>query len=201
MANISMLGFGNELHSATALDNQPSLRIQTKGNNNKIIIGRECKLNELNIQIESNGNMLHIGDSCRLKGSFIMKIADGNQIKIGDDCTIGGANLICGEGSRIIIGTDCMLSWGIEIRSTDSHSIFQSSDGKRINPAADIHVENHVWIGAHCTILKGSHIGSNCVVGIHSLVCDSFPDSGQVIAGIPARAIRQGINWDRRLLG
>ncbi|WP_347359931.1 hypothetical protein, partial [Pseudomonas sp. MWU12-2115] len=134
MANISMLGFGNELHSATALDNQPSLRIQTKGNNNKIIIGRECKLNELNIQIESNGNMLHIGDSCRLKGSFIMKIADGNQIKIGDDCTIGGANLICGEGSRIIIGTDCMLSWGIEIRSTDSHAIFQSSDGKRINP-------------------------------------------------------------------
>lgn len=201
MANISMLGLGNEINSSTVLDNQQNLNIKIKGDNNKILIGSKCELNGLNIQIESNENILHIGDSCRLKGCFIMKLANGNQINIGNSCTMGGANLICGEGSSIFIGADCMLSWGIEIRSTDSHAIFQSSDGKRINPAADIRVESHVWIGAHCTILKGSHIGSNCVVGIHSLVCDTFPDSGQIIAGIPARPIRQGINWDRRLLG
>ncbi|MBA4707392.1 acyltransferase [Aquitalea aquatica] len=201
MANISIFGSGNEIHSKTDIDDQPNLSIQTKGNNNKIVIGHGCELNGLTIQIESSGNILSIGNSCRIKGRFIMKVTDKNQISIGNNCTMGGANLICGEGSSIFIGTDCMLSWGIEIRSTDSHAIFQSSDGKRINPAADIRVENHVWIGAHCTILKGSHIGSDCVVGIHSLVCNSFPDGGQIIAGIPARSIRQGINWDRRLLG
>lgn len=126
---------------------------------------------------------------------------EGSEIVIGDNTTTESmCQFASCEGKKIIIGNDCMLSHGIDIRNTDSHSILNDR-GERINPSADIRVGDHVWIGIRSTLLKGSFIPSNCVVAAQSLVNSSLNASEYVlIAGSPAKVIKSGINWDRRRL-
>ncbi len=49
-------------------------------------------------------------------------------------------------------------------------------------------IGNNVFIGEHATILMGTIIGDNCIVGANSLVKGTFPDN-VVIAGNPARVV------------
>ncbi|MOA54292.1 putative lipopolysaccharide biosynthesis O-acetyl transferase WbbJ [compost metagenome] len=49
-------------------------------------------------------------------------------------------------------------------------------------------------------VLKGSELRAESVVGTGSVVSRAFEQGNCVIAGVPARIIRQGIRWDRSLL-
>lgn len=175
--------------------------IKIIGNDNKILIGDSVVLNNFICHIESSGNSIEILENCRLTGRVIMKLTNGNSLRIGAGTTIGQCNIICGESTHIEIGNDCMISWGVEIRSTDSHGIFDQETNTRINDGQNITIGDHVWIGAHATLLKGSKIGSNSVVGMRSVVSDQFDEHSVIVAGIPAKIIKRGIYWDRKLLG
>jgi carbonic anhydrase/acetyltransferase-like protein (isoleucine patch superfamily) len=54
------------------------------------------------------------------------------------------------------------------------------------------HVGDNSLIGIGSTLLNGAVIGSNCIVGAHSLVTENkeFP-AGSLILGSPARVVRQ----------
>ena len=177
------------------------LELKVFGVNNRIYIGKNVRLSGLTININSNNNSIHIGDGCAVSGSIIMKISDGNRIIFGERTSVGGANFICGEGREIKFGKDCMIAWGIEFRTTDSHGIFDLNSRDRVNYAGDISIGDHVWIAAHSIILKNSNIKNGCVVALRSVVSGSFPDENCVIAGLPAKIIKNNIYWERELLG
>lgn len=90
-----------------------------------------------------------------------------------------------------------MFSYGIEMRTGDSHSIINVTSKKRINHAASVIVGDHVWVGAHSLILKGVVILNNSVVASGSIVTKKYSISGIIIGGNPAKIIKQGINWLR----
>ena len=103
-----------------------------------------------------------------------------------------------GEHNSIIIGNECMFAEDIEIWNTDSHPILDYH-GKLLNPSKPIHIGNHVWCGKHSKILKGVTIGDNAIIGMQSIVTkDIFPNTLNV--GIPAKVIRENINWDRHFI-
>jgi acetyltransferase-like isoleucine patch superfamily enzyme len=67
-------------------------------------------------------------------------------------------------------------------------------------------IHTDTWIGNHCVIginsivLPGVHIGNHCVVGAGSVVTKDVP-SHTIVAGNPARIIREGIELsDRRII-
>ena len=171
------------------------------GSNNSITLGERAVLSGLKIQVLSNGNTIHIGDDCRVTANVIMKLVDGNRLFIGKNSTVGGCNFICGEGAAVRLGEDCMLAWGLEIRTTDSHAIIDSSTGERINFAEDIVVEDHVWIGAHATLLKGTRRQRDSIVSIRAGVTGAVEAPGVILGGPPARVLRKGVTWERPLLG
>lgn len=171
------------------------------GNGNRVVFGKGCVLNGLSISIESDGNEVIVDDLARISGRFIMKIVPGNSIRIASGVSIGGANIICGEGSKVSIGRDSMLSFGIEIRTTDSHGIYDLVTGERVNSAADITVGDHVWLGAYAVLLGGAVIPSGCVLGIRSVVSNALDEKDAVYGGVPARLLRRGVRWERPLLG
>ena len=92
-----------------------------------------------------------------------------------------------------------MFSHNIRLRTSDSHSIVDSK-GNRINYSKNIVVGNHVWVGLESLILKGSVIADNSVVAARATVNKQFEQSGCIIAGAPAKQIKEDINWDRRKL-
>jgi acetyltransferase-like isoleucine patch superfamily enzyme len=53
-----------------------------------------------------------------------------------------------------------------------------------------VRIEDDVFIGMRCLILKGVTLGAGCVIGAGSVVTKSIPP-GAVAAGNPARVIRQ----------
>lgn len=58
-----------------------------------------------------------------------------------------------------------------------------------LTKAADIVVEDEVWIGADVTILPGVHIGRCAVIGAGSVVTGDV-EAYHIYAGVPARKIR-----------
>lgn len=142
-----------------------------------------------------------IGDNCRIEGvEFILRNGGKNVIVIGDGSTTGGhIQMEASEGTKIILGKDCMMSHHIKIYTTDSHSIL-NMEGHRINPSEDIYIGNHVWIGMDVMILKGSLIGDGSIIGAKSLYSKRESQVNTIYGGVPAKEIKSGIHWDRRLL-
>jgi acetyltransferase-like isoleucine patch superfamily enzyme len=170
------------------------------GNDNKIFIDNTCTLNNVKIYIRGNSNKIVINQycifNCQLNSGILWNIYiedNNNTLIIGERSVFHDVHLALTEGKLIKIGKDCLFSSDIDVRTGDSHSIL--SEGKRINPARSVAIEDHVWIGAHCSILKGSVIPDNSIVATRSVVTKSFFKSGVILAGNPAEIIKEGINW------
>lgn len=54
-------------------------------------------------------------------------------------------------------------------------------------------IGDNCYIAAGARIIGGVEIGNNCVIGVNAVVTKSFPDNC-IIAGIPAKVIKENIN-------
>lgn len=174
------------------------------GNDNRIIIGRGCKLTKVSFFIRGSGNTIVIGDNCSAHYVQFHIEQDGNEIRVGNGTTFHGRDeqaihMAADEGSRILIGNDCMLAHSTQIRSTDSHSIVDLS-GRRLNPAKDVVIGDHCWVGLQCIILKGTQIPPHCVVAAGAVCSKRYESPNCILAGNPARAVKQDIDWDRKFV-
>ena len=77
---------------------------------------------------------------------------------------------------------------------TDFHPI-TDADGKVINLPEEIVIGDHVWIGCRSLILKGSHIPDSSVIAAGTIVTGKLPSGNTIYAGVPARAVRSGVQW------
>ena len=174
--------------------------IHVDGNNNRIVIGKNCQVNISSLFIWGSNNSIIIEDDCSLMLTELHIEQDNNEIHIGKGCTFHGRNgypvhVAVDEGSKVIFDEDCMCANGIQIRSTDSHSI-TDLQGNRINPAKDIYIGKHVWIGLGAIILKGTQLMPNSVVAAGGVCSKEFPEGNCIIGGNPAKVIKREISWD-----
>lgn len=177
-----------------------NLQIKVLGNDNKIFIPSSAIANGV-LLIESSNSEIIFQENVRFNGKIFEKGKGSNHVSIGSGTTIGGIAIICSEGTEVTIGSNCMISFDVEVRTTDSHAIFDLSSKERINFASNIKIEDNVWIAAHAKLLKGCKIPKGSVVGFSSLVTKSFEQENIVLAGNPARIVKTNIYWDRSLLG
>lgn len=172
--------------------------IEIVGSNNVVKISDSYFCN-VHIRIYGNRNSILVGASTRFVngGKIWVEDSDG-LLEIGAGCSFENVSLnLVESGFRISIGKDCMFSYGIELRNSDSHPIYCKSSGMRVNEASDIFIEDHVWVCANTLILKGTRIPSGSVVGAGSVVAKQFFDADAVYAGNPAKLIRNNISWAR----
>lgn len=176
------------------------MKVQIRGNNNIINFQSNCLVGEISIFIYGNNNKITIAENCVVKAG-VFWIEDNNcEIFIDSKTTIESVDFGVSENnSKVYIGKDCMLSSGIKFKTGDSHSIIDSDKNFRINPAGNIYIGNHVWIGQEAIVLKNTKIGDNCVIGIRSIVTKDFGEN-LLIAGMPAKIIKENINWTRERL-
>ena len=165
------------------------------GNNNFIEIKELSALSNVNIMIKGSNNTITIGKLTKLTGTLWI---EGNNcnIAIGDNVTVIGASFLVTEDNlSITVGDECLFSYGIEVRTSDSHSIIDLTSNERINRGKSIKIGNHVWVGVKATVLKGVNICNDSVIGAGSLVAKDVPPNS-IAAGVPAMVVKSNITWD-----
>ena len=193
---IKKTGQGNEIIAPCALMKKVNIRI--KGSNNKIIIGDFAQLTGACITIHGSGNTVTIGNWAYLGGTDLFIEDNGGSIFIGDHTKfLGKTHLAVIESTSITIGRDCLFSSDIQLRTGDSHSVLDL-EGRRINTSQDITLGDHVWVGTKAFLSKGAKVPPHSIVGACALVTKAFEEPHISLAGVPAKVVKQGVDWSIR---
>lgn len=131
------------------------------------------------------------------------KIGYGSKINVGSNGTLVlGDNFVITASSAVVcfsnvrFGDNCLLSWDNLFIDNDFHNVVMK-DGKTIDKSKDITVGNDVWISCRCTVLKGTVIPDNCVIGSNSLLNKVYEKPNCIYAGVPAKLIKEIEKWER----
>lgn len=182
----------------------------------RAITGKDLKAGSYtNHYTDINGNEITFFDD--IEDTVVFNFSGGNnRICIGPNVSVGnlkincGRNAVCTIGSdtmieeatvivtdgKIEIGKDCLFSFKVVIRNNDTHHFFDKTTGKRINYPGNIAIGNHVWLGQNATLLGNASIGDNSIVGTMAVTSSKFPEA-VVIAGNPAKIVRENICWSK----
>ena len=176
-----------------------NLTVKMYGKNNYIEIHEPFVVTK-KVLISCYSNSKIVIETCNRYKEAEILVGSENELYIGRNTTAGKVSILLrnSKNTKMTIGYDCMLSYNVIIRTEDAHTIYDCSTKQILNPPQDVNIGNHVWVAANTTILKGSYIPSNCIVGTYSLVNKKFTEESCIIAGIPAKVVKQGINWDRQ---
>jgi acetyltransferase-like isoleucine patch superfamily enzyme len=93
-----------------------------------------------------------------------------------------------------------MLSREVNMNTSDFHSIIDKNTNLRINIPQNIIIHDNVWIGFNTRINKGAVIGEHSVVATAAIVPGKHYHSNVILAGVPAKIIKENITWSREKL-
>ncbi len=198
--------------------------IKTKGINNKIILFDENGEMEVDsvsgftISIKGDNNIIRIPKNHQITGGVIIKSSNslidikttkkinihvsilfhtGQKLIIGNDTIIHSASIFLHEkDASVIIGKDCLFSSNITIWATDGHAILDNDTGEILNSIVKpIIINDHCWCGHSVFMTKNAGLASNSVIAGGSVVTKSFEKENIIIAGNPAKIIKENITW------
>ncbi len=124
-----------------------------------------------------------------------ISLAPGAILKLGGKKKYSASGITC--NSRIMveksvtIGEDCIIAWDVFISDSNFHDI------SGMTKASPVSIGDHAWISHGVSVLKGAVIPSGCIVGAKSLVTTIFETENTLLAGVPAKVMRNGVEWAR----
>ncbi|SFK87768.1 transferase hexapeptide (six repeat-containing protein) [Falsiroseomonas stagni DSM 19981] len=177
-----------------------ALTVARGGGHNTILLGPRDPRSRARISTSAQHGIVVLGGT---SGAVTLTLSMGGERTLFVQGAEGSANaLSCkleGDGRRLLIGAGCMISTGVELRTSDSHAILDIAGGCQVNLPEDLVVGPHVWLGREVLVMKGVTIGRGSVIGARSVVTADVPDYA-LAAGVPARLLRQGVTWSRPAL-
>lgn len=167
-----------------------------------VVVKEQLIVGRLNTQIGQNGqegidrNVIQVGEQATLEIDGKVRFGPGVRILVGPKARlkIGDRSYITANSKLIVkseveIGTDCAISWDVQLMDTDFHKIAAGAANTK-----KITIGNNVWIGSRATIMKGVTIGDGAVIAAGAVVTKDVAP-GAVVGGNPARVLRENVKW------
>ncbi len=174
-----------------------NVKVHFKGKNCKLIIQPGLTLfNNTIIRFDADNGLLSFDKSCVFGGIIRIgldcTIKIGEQLRVTEHCYLSTA-----EKTSIEIGKDCMFAQHNQIRTDDSHPIFDIKTNKRTNMSKSIIIGDHVWLAYEAVILGGSVVESGSVIGMRSLLTGKKIPKNSLAVGTPAKVVKENIYWEK----
>lgn len=185
-----------------------------------IIDARECSIDD-DVQI-GHFNLvigvrkLSIGDHVRI--GHLNIIRGGEEVRLGryseiirtnEINSIPNPDVVNPIDPRFLLGEGSIITAGHKIDFTDRVTIGRRSilggrnsslwthNRQRTRP---IEIGSFAYIGSEIRIAPGGALPSRCIVGIGSVITSELTDEGYLIAGVPAKAVKELAEEDQFLI-
>jgi len=145
------------------------------------------------------GNLrIRIGNNVQIDASVFVsgRVRRDPTLTVGDRTALGYKTSISVSKS-VTIGSDCMVAAGCTIADNDGHPMDPlrrlSKEPVKEDEVKPVVIEDNVWIGTGCVILKGVTIGRGSIISANSVVTRNIPPYS-IAMGIPAKVVMSGID-------
>lgn len=113
----------------------------------------------------------------------------GRPNYISSSAYIDGQGMdIISIGKDVVISRDAMLLTHDFSVETALHSIGKGSEDRHLHINLPITIGDNSFIGARASVLPGTSIGTNCIIGACAVVKGVIPN-GSIVVGNPSRII------------
>ena len=113
-------------------------------------------------------------------------VVNPRKIFIGKNSPVGRYGGYFQGGGKIFVGNYVQFGPNVSLVSSN-HDLY---DHYKVVDGSPIIVKDYCWVGMNSVITAGVTLGPRTVVGAGSIVTKSFPEGYCVIAGIPAKKIK-----------
>lgn len=165
-----------------------------------------------NARILPKGRIVNAGEPGRItigEGSLIagdvMVYPHAGRIDLGDYCYVGEEARIW-SAAHVRIGHRVFLAHGVNVHDSDAHSLSAKerhrhfcdvvvhgrADFAESANAAEVIIDDDVWIGFNSSVLKGVHVGKGAIVGASSVVTRDVA-AFTIVVGNPARVVGKSL--------
>jgi len=167
------------------------------GVNNILLIEDKAVLRHSRICFKGNNSIVYLSSSGRRYYHIDVELHQSCAFFCGKNNFFNGALKVrLSEHKHMLIGSGCLFSMGIWVRTADPHLVYSAASRQRVNPSKSVYIGDHVWIGQEVMLLKGSQIFSGSIIGARAVVAGKRIPSNTSFAGNPAKKIGDGVFWD-----
>lgn len=125
------------------------------------------------------GKNCRIGKKTHFRKGFIINIRNNGKVNIGENCFFNNyCSINCLE--NINIGNDCIFGENVKIYDHNHRIKYDTLIRKQGFKTDQIIIGNNCWIGSNVTILKGTKIGDNVVIGTCCVINQSIENDSIV---------------------
>lgn len=160
----------------------------------QLYIGDHVRIGHLNIL--RGGDEIHLG-----RYAEIIRMNEINSIPDPDVVNPTDPRFLLGEGSVITAGHKIDFTDRVEIGRRSilggRNSSLWTHNRQRTRP---IMIGSFAYIGSEIRIAPGGTVPSNCIVGIGAVITSELNNEGHLIAGVPAKPIKELDEGDRFLI-
>ena len=140
----------------------------------------------------SLGSCVTVGSGVIFSPHSGVSAASYTRIDIGAGATFG-PHLDLYAYAPISIGAGAMVSSHVFAASGSGHDLVVKGE---VRPPRPVVIGERVWVGWGAFLLAGADLGEGSMVAASSVVNRSFP-ARTLVAGVPAKALAGGIDWNR----
>lgn len=138
------------------------------------------------------GSVWEAKDNVTLFADSFLDIKKNARFKSGK---FGANGTVIVIKKHMRFGNDVQFGRNVVVYDSDFHTIYADDGITPINYAADVIIEDHVWLTGNITISKGVTIGKDSVIGQFSLVNKNIPEKS-FAAGVPCKRLGASKKWE-----